>query len=806
MERPHAIGPSARMLLRAAAAGLLLLGVLGVAAPDIARGEEPAPVVIEVLSNRADLVSGGAALVSITLPPRVVDDAVRVEVEGRDVTTAFESRADGTFAGVVTGLASGENVLTTRLDDGSGATITITNHPAAGPVLSGPQITPWLCQTAESGLGEPVDATCHAETPRADLFYRSTLTGGFETYDPESPPAGAEVARTTTDEGREVPYIVQRERGTLNRGIYEVAVLHDPEEAWDPGAPQAGWNGKLLYKFGGGCAPNHRQGTAAEMPDVLDGTALSRGFAVATSTLNVLDLSCNDVVSAETVMMLKEHIRRTYGPIRYTIGDGESGGAIQQHLIAANYPGLLDGLRPALSYPDIWSITDELLDCELLLRHFSETSPLLWANPLQQGAVTGHLSVSACHAWVNLFGFPRSVLDPTVGCAGTPLLNTLGGQPAQIGAEYHPENNPDGVRCTLQDFQRSLLGTDPLTGAAGRAWDNVGVQYGLEALLDGTITAAQFVDLNAGIGGVDLDFGFTEERTSADPLALERLHRSGRLPHVGALADVPIVDFRHTSNVEIHTDFHTWSMRERLLRDNGHADNHVAWVGLTGLQGPMRERSLLLIDRWLAGIEADDGAEPLATKVARHRPDDAVDACWVERGMLTAEDACDALFPYFANPRIAAGLPLAGDTVKCALRPIDWAADYPGVAFTAEERTALEATFPDGVCDPSAPGVARATAPATWLTFAEGPGGRPLGPAPTSRPFGPDRPAAPAAAGGPPPAAAPAPAPSGARLPATGGGAGGVALLLLAVAVTTRRGGLRFARRAPATGDRAPVR
>ena len=35
--------------------------------------------------------------------------------------------------------------------------------------------------------------------------------------------------------------------------------------------------------------------------------------------------------------------------------------------------------------------------------------------------------------------------------------------------------------------------------------DNVGVQYGLKALLSGAITAEEFVTLNEKIGGIDAD-------------------------------------------------------------------------------------------------------------------------------------------------------------------------------------------------------------------------------------------------------------------------------------------------------------
>ncbi len=47
-----------------------------------------------------------------------------------------------------------------------------------------------------------------------------------------------------------MPYIVRVERGTINRGIYDIAVLFDPAKPWSALAPQAQWNGKVVYSFG----------------------------------------------------------------------------------------------------------------------------------------------------------------------------------------------------------------------------------------------------------------------------------------------------------------------------------------------------------------------------------------------------------------------------------------------------------------------------------------------------------------------------------------------------------------------------
>lgn len=82
----------------------LLLLCLAAAAPADAAGRRPA-LSISVLWGRADLVSGGSALVAINLPG---SDAQSVEVKlgRRDVTSDFAIRQDGKFEGLVTGLAA----------------------------------------------------------------------------------------------------------------------------------------------------------------------------------------------------------------------------------------------------------------------------------------------------------------------------------------------------------------------------------------------------------------------------------------------------------------------------------------------------------------------------------------------------------------------------------------------------------------------------------------------------------------------------------------------------------------------------
>lgn len=666
---------------------------------------------IEVLSNRADLISGGDALVRVTVPSHA--GSVRVDLGGQDVTPALRAQPDGSLLGVVEGLSLGENTLTAVQQFGGTSRITITNHAVGGPIFSGPQVSPWVCGTERAGLGPALDAQCNAPT-KYSFVYRNAATGQFAPYDPASPPAPGLVASTTTDQGRTVPYVVRMERGTADRGIYDIAVLYDPA-ANTP----TGWNHKLLVPFGGGAAPHHSQDLP--MP-ILEDSLLSRGYMIATSGLNVQGQNANGTVSAEAVMMFKERIAERYGAIRYTIGAGCSGGAIQQHLIAATYPGLLNGIQPNCSYADIVSTGTEVVDCHLLLNYFTATSPALWPNLAQRALVDGHREFTDCVAW-NLAFAPVNDPSRAANC----------NLPASV--VYHPVTNPEGVRCTIADYQIAIWGERP-DGFAKIPVGNIGVQYGLNAVNAGQITPAQFVDLNAKIGSKTIDWQFQPQRTLGDTGAPGIAYRAGQIADARQLATVPIIDLRGYHEVqEIHTSFHSYKMRAKLDRDNsGHA-NQIIWTfppSPSILPPPeIALRSLLLMDKWLAGIEADTSLKPLSAKVIAHKPVEAVDACWIGGAQVVDLARCSATYPPFADARIAAGAPLTDDVPQCQLRSPQ-RTDYK-VTFSNAEWATLKAAFPFGVCDWRLPGVAaRASIP--WLTFAGGPGGAPLGEAPVSYP------------------------------------------------------------------------
>src|SRR5205823_3648669 len=133
--------------------------------------------------------------VEVVIPAGVAASDVRVDADGRDVTSAFAVRADGRFYGLLTGLVDGPNIVTARLPDGSGARLTVTNHPVGGPVFAGDQVEPWLCNPGA------LDAQCNRAATYS-FMYRSTnpSKSGFQRYDTDNPPS--DVATTTTDQGK----------------------------------------------------------------------------------------------------------------------------------------------------------------------------------------------------------------------------------------------------------------------------------------------------------------------------------------------------------------------------------------------------------------------------------------------------------------------------------------------------------------------------------------------------------------------------------------------------------------------------
>jgi len=672
----------------------------------------PAAFQVKTLSSAPDMVSGGDTLLEVTAPAGVALDKVRVSLNGKDVTSqvpVFNS-ATRVLRGLVTGLTtdpasttgSVNTLVVSNADVAAQRTeAKLVNYPITGPILSGPHISPYECRTVQNGLGVALDANCSATTQV--VWYYRNKAGSFK---PLTDPTGtrpADLAETTTNDGTTVPYIVRVESGTINRGVYRLAVLDNPAKdapaTWKPGK---GWNRKLVPYFDCCGSAQYNQGVHP-IESILDPIAdifLSRGFAFVNSTELWNNQHANPHLQGETLMMIKEHVTEEFGEVpKWTAGIGGSGGAIQQYLIAQLYPGLLDGIQPIVSFPE--TLMPEVMECRLLNNVYAPD--LATWTPAKQVAVNG-FNQDTCANWDRSFA---SIIksDNADGCGFLEAANA-----ANV---FNRATNPNGVRCDLFQTNVNLLGKRAGTQEARRPIDNIGVQYGLAALNKGTITVKEFLDLNDKVGGYDRDGNVQAARSQADAGALEATYAGGFKNSFSGpgLANIPIITQRGNADAtgDIHDTLQDLIIRARLQRANGRSDNQIIWTlgSSTSILSYVAD-SIDLMNKWLDNMAADS-ATASTDKVVRNKPAGANDACWDKSSKRIDEAAsqdptakCNVIYPRFSTPRIVAGSPLVNDVLKCQLKPVN-AADY-SVTIAGADLARLQTIFPGGVCDWSKPG------------------------------------------------------------------------------------------------------
>ena len=719
---------------------------------------------LDVLSSSPDQVSGGDALVEIEYPDGVETTDLAVFRNDASITDDFEEHPDQrAITGVVDELDEGENTLSVESDGQEVLEEILVNHPKIGPIFSGANQQPFAC-TADEALdtqlkvdteeetgipveegGEVIGYSIHCRVDdQVDYVYRDT-DGDIEPFDPDE--GVPDDAATVEIDGDDVPYLIRWERGTINRFIYSFAILDpglDGDEEPGEYEPDEGWNGKLVYHFQGGVGIGHTQGRQGE-DRMLRHEALSQGYAVAYSTGTRTGDHYNMQVGGETALMVKEEFIIRYGTPEYTIGLGGSGGGIQQYLYGQNHPGLIDGAIPRVSYPDMATQTIHTGDCELL-EYFMDVldgdnekwdtwdnrSWLIGLNAVDDidNPLTGEPGASECtEAWR---GLTPLAMNPNFG--------------EEENWDRLPEDEQAEIERTHWDDARQIYGVDD-DGYARRPWDNVGVQYGLQALKDGNIDKETFLMVNGLIGGwkpsdemVQEGFPFVgddeedfdpwsarnmthegepeppEPRVSGDTRAMTGAYEEG-LVFDGEI-DIPVIDWRPymEDELDMHNTHQSFAARKRIMDERGadEAEGHVVWF--TDADGDLEVRALAVMDEWLSNLQDDPDAGLEET-----RPAEAVDACFENDGLdeedliAAGEDVwngiidedeecgeCAETYPTYTSSRIEAGGPITGAVFKCQLQPVEEAIErgvYGDIEWSEEEVAQLHAIFPHGVCD-----------------------------------------------------------------------------------------------------------
>ena len=684
-----------------------------------------------------------------------------------------------------------------------------------GPIFSGPRQYPFVCRTERSNLGQPLvdnhegfGIPVYAEDDsgnqtddvsgyckdcntfsRVDYFYRSNADGAFHFIEnPATPPA--DIDRTTTSDGLTVDYIVRLERGTINRFIYSIAMLapfdHDAKHQkkkkkkkdeiyWDTTA----WNGKLIYSFEGGVAIGHDQGRLS-LGDALYGDALSMGYAVAYSTGNRTGVHYNLMLGGETAIMVKDHFVDRYGKPIYTVSIGGSGGAIQGYVYSQNHPGLLDATVTAYSYSDMVTQAIYVGDCSLLEYYFEAVAPAMgdftfgginlsdpyngWFGSVLPRTWIEGMSASdeEAHPVWGLYGHAGSTecvngwfgLTPL---AMNPLFTDVG------GLDQFPDDVVSGVKWNHWNDLKNIYGVDE-NGYSPSPSDNVGVQYGLQALKEDNITMAQFLSINARVGGwqppdkmipegypfslwneiqhlvdgppnpadfdpwsirnanITLNKLGVAPRTEGDIGAMNAAYESGMV-FIGEI-DIPVIDFRHYLDpvLNMHHAQQSFATRQRMIDGRGHADNQLIWFAEPYYD--MTRQAFAVLDEWLYNIKHKAHGKG----VVANKPAAAVDLCVDVDGNIigAGPDAWDGIlndglpgrctdaFPLYSTSRIVAGGNIKGDIFKCHLQTVADAIAkgvYDPIVIDGATQTRLEEIFPDGVCDYTKGDVGR---PAGW--------------------------------------------------------------------------------------------
>lgn len=642
-------------------------------------------------------------------------------------------------------------------------------------LYSGSKQYPFYCMTIDSHIGQPlVDNQEGFGVPvYENITQRSKIIGYSKDCIFESHLQfyylnnDEKLVRLTSDKFSQLSslrdaklplQLFRAEQGSINRFIYTVAMAITAEELGTRTASSL-WNKKLIYQFNGGSGIGFRQGRQKATRTITRRIKeVQNGYAIISSSGNRTSYTYNMLLAEDTARRVKLHFVSLFGEPLYTVGIGGSGGGLAQYLIGQNSTGILDGLIPQYSYPDMISQTIYTLDCDLFNNYFTFRAKdnSRWQQWDQRQLLEGMNSLQDFPQKIAFLqpvaqlmagmvpSFPKGNSECINGYFG---LSTFIHNPRQgFLRHFYSDDVVDKTNWNYWEDMAWLFSRDQ-HGLVESTWDNDGVQYGLHALKQKQITLAEFVHINKNIGSwkeqhqmkaekIITPFGrkmpfwvslwgsdnITEvidnqvaPRRSASLEAIESAYRGGQI-FIGKL-DLPIIDVRHylEEKLDMHHMSASFSSRIRLKQANGHFDNQVIWVAKRDFDPT--EQAFDLMDLWL--LKRKEFPELSA---GQSKPVQLQDTCFDDKGEVLAQGkgvwngnwsevslgnqvsqrgACAEHYAIFSNSRIQAEGPWQGSIFKCHKISLPDAIKQGmyGDIDLSEYIHEIRAIFAQGVCD-----------------------------------------------------------------------------------------------------------
>jgi hypothetical protein len=679
-----------------------------------------------------------------------------------------------------------------------------------GPIAAdNPRQQPFACVTQQIGLGQPVvdnqngiglpvtdtngkvtgySADC-GMAMRVDYFYRKNGApndnSDLTPYDPANPPS--DVA-TITVNGKNVKFIVRYERGTINRFVYGIAMLAPNPDPKNPGAiDTSAWNKDLVFQLIGGTGTGHTQahignatrglvnpGQEEHMPYLLQ-----QGYAVVASSGMATSTTYNLMLTGQTASMLKQQFAAAYGKPRYTFAVGSSGGAVQQTIFAQNYPGLLDAAVPIQNFPDMVTQVAPVGDCELLHYYFDHDKQINGGADLKWTSWAKRAMVTGLHGIDNYPKPTSAIMASSAGPGSDVCMEEWRGAVPEFMDPYWGQTvftdgslnvlGAKGIASTFWGYFNDLAPIftgDPTAKPSSTmpsTFDNEGVQYGLAALKAGQITNAEFLSLNAHVGGWkagqdflpegypfvshsgdvgapdSIDLGNVDPWSARNSTAMSHLAASDVAPRTVAnaaslaviqnaykagvvfrgKASIPFIHIEPYLEAQLneHATREPFAARQRMIENQGNADNQVIWMTSTKddpvsvdpyvLQALQAETQWLLTGKRPDSVQ-DQCYDPSGTVIAAgpHVWDGQLSADGTQIGDQVNGGACTKLYPIYSDARVASGAPVSGSIFKCALKPVVTAlhdGTYGSTFFSVADEQRLMQIFSTGVCDYTKP-------------------------------------------------------------------------------------------------------